>query len=273
MRQNSYFDMINEIADEEEKPLDKVAINGGFTRIFRKIGCVGDSLSSGEFQIRNVQGGYDYYDMYEYSWGQHIARMTGSTVYNFSKGGMTAKEYYEVYADKCGYWNPDKACQAYIIALGVNDRRLIEMGSIDDIDFENYHNNKETFAGYYAAIVQRLKEIQPRAKFFFVTIPREDKSKWREESEKHHELLKGLAERFENAYLVDLRTYAPVYTEAFEKMFFLNGHMNPCGYVYTADMIASYIDYIIRHNMKDFDEIGFIGTSITNQVMIEGEGR
>lgn len=269
MRKNAFYNMVNELSDEMERPLYRVAVNGGFTRIFRKIGCIGDSLSSGEFQLRNEQGEYEYYDMYEYSWGQHIARMTGSTVYNFSKSGMTAKEYVEKYADKCGFWNPEKACQAYIIALGVNDRRLIEMGSIDDIDFEDYRNNRKTFAGYYATIVQRLKEIQPRAKFFFVTIPRDEDQKWVKVNETHYELLKGMVERFSNAYLIDLRTYAPVYTEAFKKKFFLHGHMNPCGYVYTADMIASYIDYIIRQNMKDFDEIGFIGTSITDHEIRE----
>ena len=31
-----------------------------------------------------------------------------------------------------------------------------------------------------------------------------------------------------------------------------------------ADMVCAYIDYIIRHNMRDFDEIGFIGTQLTN---------
>ena len=36
--------------DPSEKPLDRLAPGGGFTSIFRSIGCVGDSLSSGEFE-------------------------------------------------------------------------------------------------------------------------------------------------------------------------------------------------------------------------------
>ena len=35
----------------EEKPLENIVENGGYTSIFRKIACIGDSLSSGEFQI------------------------------------------------------------------------------------------------------------------------------------------------------------------------------------------------------------------------------
>jgi lysophospholipase L1-like esterase len=252
----------NYIKQKNENPLDNIPLNGGMCRIFRKIACVGDSLSSGEFQIRNEDGSYSYYDMFEYSWGQHIARMTGSEVYNFSRGGMTTKEYCENFADASGFWNPCKACQAYIIALGANDRNCDEMGTIDDIDFNDYHNNKPTYAGYYAKIVQRYKEIQPRAKFFFVTLPHEETDKKNSEC---RALLEEMAEHFDNAYLIDLYTYAPEYDAQFKKMFFLNGHLNPGGYVFTADMIAAYIDYIIRNNIDDFNEIGFIGTDITDK--------
>ena len=43
---------INEFLDvrEREKPLDKMAVGGGFCGIFRTIACIGDSLSSGEFE-------------------------------------------------------------------------------------------------------------------------------------------------------------------------------------------------------------------------------
>ena len=36
--------------DENEKPLEHRVTDGGFASIFRTIGCVGDSLSSGEFE-------------------------------------------------------------------------------------------------------------------------------------------------------------------------------------------------------------------------------
>jgi hypothetical protein len=40
--------------------------------------------------------------------------------------------------------------------------------------------------------------------------------------------------------------------------------MNPMGYILSAKMIASYIDYIIRHNPDDFKQVGFIGTPYHN---------
>ena len=36
--------------------------------------------------------------------------------------------------------------------------------------------------------------------------------------------------------------------------------MNPMGYILTAKMTLSYIDYIVRHDMKAFRGTGFIGS-------------
>lgn len=247
---------------ENEQPLDSFVTDGGFTGIFRTIGCVGDSLSSGEFEAVDADGTRHYYDYFDYSWGQYMARMAGCTARNFSRGGMTAREYCERFAEANGYWNPELACQAYIIALGVNDllNERGALGEMSDIDFDDWRSNKKTFTGYYAQIVQRLKEIQPEARFFFVTIPRGNRlpeiEKLADDMQKR---LYELAEAFPNSYVIDLRKYAPVYDAQFVERFFLHGHMNPCGYLLTARMMTSYIDYIIRHNMKDFCETGFIG--------------
>ena len=105
--------------DPNEKPLERLLPDGGFCGIFRTIGCIGDSLSSGEFQTRRSEDAFRYTDMFEYSWGQFMARTIGSKVYNFSKGGMTAKNYVTKFAEEKGFWDPELACQAYIIALGV----------------------------------------------------------------------------------------------------------------------------------------------------------
>ena len=106
---------------KNEKPLDNLVSDGGFCGIFRTICCIGDSLSSGEFEFYDEEGNRRYCDMYDYSWGQFMARAIGSKVYNFSRAGMTAKEYVESFAKQNDYWNPKFACQAYIIALGAND--------------------------------------------------------------------------------------------------------------------------------------------------------
>lgn len=256
------MDWIKELYNEKEKPLDRLVEGYSHTAIFRTIAFIGDSLSSGEFETCDTNGNHAYHDLYEYSWGQYIARKHGIKAYNFSRGGMTAKEYMESFAEESGFWDKEKACQAYVIALGVNDIfcKDMEMGSVADIADKEYQKNKETFIGYYAAIVSRYKEISPDAKFFFVTVPNTDFDK--EKTQRMITLLYELAEYFDNAYVIDLYKYGPVYDERFKGRFFLHYHMNPAGYIFTAKIIDSYIDYIVRHNIDDFKTVGFIGTDI-----------
>ncbi|MBQ9920870.1 MAG: SGNH/GDSL hydrolase family protein [Clostridia bacterium] len=246
-----------------EKPLDNIVCDGGYCSIFRKIACVGDSLSSGEFETFDSEGKRKYIDMYEYSWGQFMARAAGCEVLNFSKGGMTAKAYCNNFAKERGFWDKDKACQAYIIAIGVNDLygQNMEIGSMADVCDEDCNKNADTFAGYYAKIIQKYKEIQPYGKFFLVTMPHDTrKDEWEEKGNAHQKLIYEMAKHFSNTYVIDLREYAPPYDKEFRDKFYLEGHMTPAGYVFTAKMIMSYIDYIIRNNMEDFKKVGFIGT-------------
>ncbi len=255
---------------EGEKPLDRILPDGGFTNIFRTIGCIGDSLSSGEFEAYSKEKEKKtYHDRYEYSWGQFIARMTGSTVYNFSKGGMTAKEYVESFANSKGFWDNDKLCRAYIIALGVNDvinRSDPPMGSADEITPENWKNHPYTVIGYYSYIIGRLKSMQPKARFFLVSMPRSDDPERNEKSRLYRDELKKLCDKFEYTYLIDLFEYAPVYDREFKDNFYLGNHLSATGYALTAKMIASYIDYIIRNNPDDFRQIGFVGGEVHNEL-------
>lgn len=255
MKLNDIFEI------ENEKPLDRLVSDGGYTAIFRTICCIGDSLSSGEFEAKHSDGKTTYHDMYEYSWGQFLARMCGSTVYNFSRGGMTACEYCESFADANRMWDNKYASQAYIIALGVNDLHSdIEFGETSDIDLNNWRGNKKTFVGYYARIIARIKEIQPRAHIFLMTLAKTDKPD--KNAERHRAFLYELAKMFKNTHVIDIMEYGPVYDREFRKRFYLNGHLNPMGYMLTAQIVASYIDYIIRHSMQEFREVGFIGTDL-----------
>ena len=260
-------DFINSFENNNELPLDNIIDGGGLCGILRTIGCVGDSLSSGEYETVDKNGKHHYYDFYDYSWGQFLARATGTTVYNFSQGGMSARQYMQSFADEKDFWNPELKCKAYIIALVVNDllNAHQEVGSINDICKDNYKNNAPTFAGYYAAIIQRLKEISPDAKFFFMTMPEENNRKEIQDLKvSHAKLMYDFANYFDNSYVLDFKKYAPVYDEAFKKKFYLNGHLNAAGYAVTAKFVISYIDYIIRHNLDDFAEIGLVNTPYKN---------
>ena len=251
---------IAQMFDPEEKPLERLLPDGGFCGIFRTIGCVGDSLASGEFQTKKADGTWRYTDMFEYSWGQFMARTIGSKVYNFSKGGMTAKRYYTEFAENMDYWNPEYACQAYIIALGVNDRneKLCPLGDVSDVSADEA-DLTDTYGGYYCAIIRKLKTIQKNAKFFLITPPLNDDPDRTVKIEKIREIIFRVAEVFDNCYVMDLTRYAPKVDALYREKFWLHGHLNPCGYVLSAKQIMSYMDYIIRHNIQDFNYVGFIG--------------
>lgn len=248
------------VKNKGEKPLDNIVSDGGFTGIFRSIGAVGDSLASGEFE-RLEATGKSYHDCFDFSWGQYLARMAGTTVINMSRGGMTAIEFCESFGNRHGYFAEDIACGAYIFALGENDihGRKQKVGTVDDISKGNPSEHPDTFAGWYGELVLRFKLVSPDAKFFFVTMPRYGGNDEHErEAEEANNLIRSLADYFTNSYVIDLWNYAPVYDEEFKKNFFLEGHMNPTGYILTAKMFASYIDYIIRNNPEDFAKAGFI---------------
>ena len=258
-----------------EKPLDNLVTGGGFASIFRTIAVVGDSLSSGEFESQK-DGVKGYHDYFEYSWGQYMARDLGSTVYNFSRGGMTAGEYCNGFADHMGVLHPKYFAQAYIIALGVNDHGHIGkdmypdgFGDMNDVDFGNPDNNKKSFVGYYCRIIQNYRKISPDSKIFVMTIPRDGKiveSPERDEfCERHAEFLRALPKFFKNIYVLDFRAYAPDYDREFEKKYYMGGHLNAMGYILTARMVESYIDYIIRANYEDFKQVPFIGTVFSNE--------
>ena len=256
-------------APTDEKPLDRVVTDGGFTCIFRTVACVGDSLSTGEFELVDpADGRHHYYDMPEYSWGQFLARAAGFTAYNFSRGGMTASEYCEGYAESRGWWDPALRAQAYIIAMGINDLigQQQPVGEMSDINPDDPTKNAHTLTGYYARIIQQYKAISPDAKFFLVTMPRnqlfEPNAQPGGPSACHAARLHELAAYFSNTYVIDLFAHAPIHDEEFVRRYYLNGHMTPAGYRIMADHIGSYIDYIIRHNPEDFKEVGFINSEI-----------
>lgn len=251
-------------ADSICNPIQVISQFPGYCSIFHTWGFIGDSLCSGEHEAHKDDGKKLYIDLYDYSWGQRICAATGTKGDNYSQGGETTYGWIE------HFWNKPKnrnhnidakadPKQAYIIALGVNDKyKKHPVGDVKtDICLDDYNKNANTYAGNYAGIIQRVKSIQPDAKFFVVTRPKENN-----QANPYNDVVREMANLFENVYVIDLEKYAPSYKKGGEirKKFFLGGHLNAMGYQYTAWMFMTYIDWIIQHNWKDFEQTAFIGT-------------
>lgn len=177
-----------------------------------------------------------------------------------SRGGMTAREFIRVFADKQGFFRRKFASQAYLIALGANDiAQKHPVGTLNDLNASDWRRNEDTFAGNMGGIISAFREIEPRSAFFLITMPKGNGIEYtRMMKDRHRELMYELAAHYPNTYVIDLREYGLVYDDTFRKLFYLNGHMNAAGYLFTAQVIASYMDYIVRHNMEAFAETGLV---------------
>ncbi len=265
------------MAEKKFNAFTDLVADGGMTAILRTVGIFGDSLASGEQEYTQENGENGYYDDYDLSWGQFMARKCGITVTNYTRGGLTAFSFQNLASVKMAFYECNK-CKAYIIALGVNDCRRIEelykdgFGSMEDVDFSNHENNKQSFVGYYAKMIQQIKQIEPYARIFVTTIPKsfpaekeaqkdEIAKKVLETRDKHAEFLRSLPNYFDRVYVIDLRAQDYYLdTEEFKRKYRLGGHLSSAGYKYFSDVFATYIDHIINENPEEFSSVGLIGT-------------
>lgn len=237
------------------EPLESIEDKTGMLDIFLHVGCIGDSLASGE-SYWNDGGTTQGADYYQYSWGQYLARKTGNTFYNWSKGGLSTKLWLQsTYATEC--FDGNHLCEAYIIGLGQNDANYnYTIGSASDIDLADYHNNADSFYGSYGKIIQKIKEVQPQAKIFVITDPNTTT-----DTKGYNVPIRDMATIFTNVYVIDLRQYALKYMSSPVLVAQLRaGHFNAYGYKVFAMMIANYIDWIVTTNYTEFTQIELIGT-------------
>lgn len=244
-----------------ENPLDNLKDTCGFAGIFKEVGVIGDSLSSGEFESRDGDGNILYHDMYEYSWPAILERLTGTVYHNYSRGGMSAREYLESWADQNDFW---KWNQAYIIALGNNDVFGLDhpVGSVADIHPEDPAANPDTFFGNMGRIVSKLKAIEKDARIFLVSMQRRGEEQADPLICSIADEMKKMCGMFSFTYLIDMSHDGPVYGQEMRKNFAMGFHPNAMGYYVYALMIGNYMDYIIRQNPKDFFEVPFIGKGL-----------
>lgn len=228
-----------------------------FVGIVHKWGFIGDSLSSGEQAV--YEDGTTTLvrpDKYDYSWGQRLCALNAVEGYNFSAGGQTTKGWCTGSGDRVwaaaqleANWK-----EAYCIALGVNDRSASypKGDPTTDIDLTNYNNNADTFAGWYAGIIQRLRSVNPKCRIFCLTIPYNNQQGYLD----NNVIIRDIVPMFTRCYLVDLANYH--WTPS---GLALNDHLSPAGYQWAAFEINTYIDWIIRNNLDDFQDIAFVGTN------------
>lgn len=266
----------------EVNPLDKLVSTASMVRIFDTIGVVGASFDSGE--IEYMDGGVKHYlDRYENSWGKRLERLNGIDVDIFAYGGQTAINWVtnsSLYNAPDGLphtertWAGLKAStpkKAYVIQLGGNDANNLQFyaDGVGDLstDIGTYDaetdtdTNAQSYAGYMAGIIQRIKSVQPRAKIFVCTMQR-----WTRNDNfgvALDNVVRGLPDYFTDVYLCDFRRYQPQKSAEMSAAYLAGGHPNEAGHVWLTDNYNTYIDWIVRKNYDKFDDVQLIGTNYT----------
>lgn len=219
------------------------------------VGVIGDSLASGE-SASNDGGSTVYHDLYPFSWGQCMARESGNTYYNFSKGGLTSKTWM-TNADY-GYAlasQPDKLCDAYIIGLGVNDNIVgMTVGTSADINLSDPDANADTFYGNYGKIIQKMRILAPKAPIFVITQPTIINA--------YTAAIKAMATIFENVFVIDMYKYAIDFSDVNGLLARCqrSGHYNAIGYKIISKYISRELNNVMLDNFDDFMQIEFINT-------------
>ena len=222
-------------------PVINSDVNSDYLYLFRDIGVIGDSLSSGE--VYTEDGTPD--DKYKYSWLSNICRDIGATAHHFSRGGMSAKSWLTS-GQKTEFDNTTTNIEAYYIALGTNDQNLTyPLGSADDIE------GTDSFVGYYKQIINTIHTKSPNAVIFCVSMYSSDngKTEW-------SNMIEAIASLYNYCYFVDFANNAPsdllipnsrVYTNYIE-----NWHYTGLGYIEVAHVIKELTNKIINDNLSNF---------------------
>ena len=247
-------DIIDLSKDNDDWNIEKEASMAIFQGI-PSVGMIGDSLMSGAT--------YNHYDEENplkdregFEWWRVLERESGAKYFDFAKGGLSTKSWLDIYLGTAT--KPENKCCAYIIGLGVNDEYFLGidyLGTPDDIDINNPDNNKDTYYGNYAKIIQKLTSFNSRAKFFLLTEPRRINdldSKW-------NGAVRYIANLFNNCYTVDLQD---LYNNIYLKGFINNtkgpqAHYPSIAYCYMAKLIERAIGDTIIKNARDFVDIQF----------------
>ena len=225
--------------------------------VFHKVGVIGDSLASGE-SASNEGDTVSYHDLYPFSWGQCLARESGNTYYNFSKGGLTAKTWMTD-ADY-GYAlasQSDKLCDAYIIGLGQNDSgQHMTVGTSADINLTNPDLNADSFYGNYGKIIQKMQIIAPKAPIFVISRPTVPPSN------EYETAIRAMPTIFSNVYLIDLYKYVNDFydSNSIIRQCLRSGHYNAVAYKTISKYISQEISNVIVANLNDFLQVEFINT-------------
>ena len=204
-------------------------------RTFKKILCIGDSLTEGTFEYKDGSNDYTYFVDEDLSYPTFLKCLTGRNTTNLGDGGKSTKTWWQ------NHQNDDlSGHDACIIALGRNDYGTSAATTSEE---------RSTYMGY---IIDKVRTENPQIKIFVATLLNYYTG---EGATSVNEDMRDIAED-NDCYLIDISAYGQLNfsQDAYS-------HLTAEGYEIVANYYFNYISYIMNENKSDFKDIQFIGTN------------
>lgn len=203
-------------------------------RTFKKILCIGDSLTAGQFDYKE-DGVTKEFNAPEYSYPAFLKAMTGRDTTNAGDAGETTVSWYALHGQED--FSGHDAC---IIMLGRND----------------YVSGRETTseerATAFANIISKVRTDNPQIPIFMATLI----NYYTGDGANSMNTDIRTAATANNCYLLDISAYGRMVLsdDAYS-------HCTAEGYYTLAEYFFRYISYIMHNNYTAFKTIQFVGTN------------
>ena len=203
-------------------------------RTFKKILCIGDSLTAGQFDYKE-NGTIKEFNDPDYSYPAFLKALTGRDITNAGDAGETTVSWYELHGQED--FSGHDAC---IIMLGRND----------------YVSGRETTseerATAFANIIAKVRADNPQITIFVATLINYYTGSG---ADSMNADIRAAATA-NNCYLLDIAAYGRMVLsdDAYS-------HCTAEGYYTLAEYFFRYISYIMHNNYTAFKTIQFTGTN------------
>ena len=216
-------------------------VENDFCKVFKKILCIGDSLTQGTFEY-NEGGTNTEIIIPEYSYPTFLSAISGREVTNKGDAGKSTKTWWNIHQ------NDD---------LSGHDACLIALGTNDAIGGSAAQTTSEERFTYMGNIINKVKQENPHIKIFIATMLNLYSTS-NERIAAVNADMRTIAANTADCYLVDILANGDLIpSDRFS-------HLTAVGYLKLAHFYFNYISYIIAHNMADFRLVQFIGTEHTH---------
>ena len=233
---------------------------------FLKFGIIGDSLSSGccIYNTEEAPSQITGKDFYDHAWGKYMSRRLGTQSIFFSQGGLTTRSWLTTDWIQTKFIEADALCDCYIVYLLTNDCWALGesyLGTINDIT-NDYTQNPDTYYGNYARIIEKIREISPKAPIFMLTKPSPSNDPY---IGKFNTAVRNIANYYgknNNVHLIDVHQLA---INEFSQSSFISSnrrqaHYNAAGYNAISQVLEKLFNKYMYDNIDYFKQIEFINT-------------